>query len=272
MADEWFRRILLFNQRSEIRRGDDEELGSDANISAEFELLLFSIGVHVRPFRCSGFLGTNYAWCSDWDAYVTDPTVPVLYLDAHYDVVWKDMIKPFRLPETDIVVASCHDNRASCNVLCRAIEDEILSSREDCVVYALFSDGEERGMLCFREWYARARTPHEKERYLVMDVTDCPSCENFPGRGVYRFDQDPIEKYADCEEPLRQQIAAHREPYPGGLCYTHAGVLYNKFGCAASRLGIPVGGSLHESHTELSLADLDGYYRKLCRIAKTVDF
>jgi hypothetical protein len=280
MNDEWFQRILRFNQRSDYRTPHSsssclaEELTDDMNISAEFDSLLFSIGVSVRPFKCSGFWGINYAWCSNWDAYMTDPSVPVLYIDAHYDVVWKDMIKPFLQPGTDIVVASCHDNRASCNVLCKAIECDVLSFREDCVVYALFSDGEERCMQCIREWYTRTRTPHEKERYVVMDVTDCPSPENSPGRGVYAFDGDPIERYVDTEtDQITQQTAIHREPYPGGLYYTHAGVLYNKFNCTVSRIGIPVGAtSLHTSHTTLSLADLDGYYRKLCKIVKSIEF
>ena len=101
------------------------------------------------------------------------------------------------------------------------------------------------------------------------------------GTGVYRFDGDPVEKCVLPEDGIAQQLAEHRELHPGGLVYTHAGLLYHKFGCwETSRMAIAVAGlggkcttamDLHSDLSALSLRDLDAYYRKLCRVLERTE-
>ena len=285
--DEWFERILLFN----LRRYDQPEPIEDTNvaISLEYEQIMHQQGIPIRRLQCSSEkIGINYAWCSDWTSYEVDASRPVLYLEAHYDVVWKDMMIPLRLGP-DIVVASCHDNRASCNILCKTIETGLLSSRKDLIIYVLFSDGEERGMVAIQEWYNSSfRHPHDKEYYLVLDVSTIPDylSGNCLGQGPYIFQGDMINQWIKEEDQIPQMLARHRDPYPGGLCQTHGGPLYHKFKCKVSRLGVAVAGlgkidlgdqfsgpmSLHCSHTAISLHDLDMYYTKLCQIIHRITF
>lgn len=128
-------------------------------------------------------------------------------------------------------------------------------------------------------WFQSSRVPHEVEKYLVLDVSNdiCqkPQQSNL-GYGVYSFNGDPIEQYIQTTDQILQQVATHRDNYPGNLCYTHGGLLHHRFKCNVSRLGLPVAGvapssgSLHTSHTALSLSDLNHYYHKLCTIIERI--
>lgn len=130
--EEWFQRINLFNQRSSESVVDD--------LSYEFQNILTKCGIQTTTINYPIGVSDNllmYQWCNDDQTYQQDPTKPVLYIDTHYDVVWKDMITPLRLGD-DLVIASCHDNRASCNIVCQAIENKIFAKRHDLIIYILF--------------------------------------------------------------------------------------------------------------------------------------
>lgn len=278
----WFERIKLFNTRQPIDE-KSKKLSKDNKISVEFSKILKSCNIVTRmiPILLKQDVGGEkylymYAWCSDWESYEKNPTIPVLYIDAHYDVVHKKMIVPQRLGD-DIVIASCFDNRASCNVLCNAIENKVFENRP-FITYALFSDGEESGMIGITEWFERHRTAHIKEKFVVMDVSNniYDDTKDNLGLGVYRFDGDPIEKQIESS-PINftQQPATHKETYPDNLCHTHAGLLYHKFKCDVSRMGMPIAclhyiqsynpmyDNMHISHTAISLRDMNSYYLKL---------
>jgi hypothetical protein len=280
--DEWFERIKLFNTRPEKVK-HHKLLSNDYQISLEFGELLKKCGIQTRIERIPYDNYSDkpsffymYTWCSDWSQYENNLEKPVLYIDAHYDVVYKRMITPQRL-SADIVVASCFDNRASCNILCKAIEESVFANKE-YLIYILFSDGEERGMTGFSSWFMEYRTFHKKERFIVMDVTN--NIHDNLGLGVYRFMGDPLEEIITCRN-FMEQIATHRESYPGNLCYTHGSLLFHMYKCDVGRIGMPVGclhlnriteDTLHSSHSVISLSDMNNYYLKLLEIIKNIKF
>jgi len=259
---------------------------TDAHKSLEFEQLLKKYNIYTKKCVCNTKYSNGYvfAWCSNWNLYDNHTNIPVLYIDAHYDVMWNRMILPQRIGD-DIVIASCFDNRASCNIICKLIESNNFST--NYITYITFSDGEERGMEIFDYWYNNFRVVHHNEKYIVLDVTNCTQdtlYHNNLGKGVYTFLCDPLEKYIDVCDNILQQTATHKTNYPDNLCYTHAGKLYHKYKCDVGRMGIPVAGiscddetsdnrtlmSLHISHTAISLTDLHNYYLKLCKIIERI--
>jgi hypothetical protein len=248
-SDEWFERSLIFNTHM------------------DFEEILLHFQIPYKRIECDS--GTMYVWCSDWNQYQNNRETPVLYIDAHYDTVCQTFVTPQRIE--DRVVATWHDNRSSCNVLCKSIESGKMMSTK-YIIYVLFSDGEERGMLPLIEWYRHHRCDHQSQRFIVMDVTDQHG-DNL-GLGVYSFIGEPLEQYIQPSDDLCQQIDDSRESYPDNLCCTHAGLLYHKFRAHVGRMGLPVAGdnsSLHGLHTEISLSDLNQYYKKLCLIVMRME-
>lgn len=264
--------------------------------------------------------GMNFAWCSDWEAYENHPEVPVFYVEAHHDICYEKRMMPPIILDGDILIATGHDNRASCLVSHRFAcgvhaafhvpRDENYDKyrrtaasasagsggkrqgqgrgqerkKADVICYCLWTDKEESGMMGIDQWFKTRRVEHEKEMFVVLDVTT-PAVSTYEyddgelgscnlGRGAYSFAGDP-------HETLGHQPCNFREKYPGNLVYTHAGFVYYQHGFSGvgnhvvSRMAIPVVGissksgkrstsSMHDRITAASLGDIDSLEDMLC--------
>jgi hypothetical protein len=212
----------------------------------------------------------NIAWCSDWNAYLHSKAIPVLYVEAHHDVVCHHPIAPILIG--DAIVASWHDNRMSCAVLCEAIASGAFGANADSILYCLFSNREESGMLHIENWYRRRRIEHEIETFIVLDGTEasCVGSVSDVGNGSYFFEGDPIEMHASMKEAITQPCKT-RDAFPGNLQYTHAGILHH-IGCEVSRMGFPIIGigpndgthhGVHSAITAVSVNDIESLYLRL---------
>ena len=276
--------VMQFNYISRFDKKTYEFVdATNEMITKDFHSKLCENNITTEIIVCKESNKTMFCWYSDIDLYKNNTNIPVLYLDAHYDVVHKNMIHP-QIIGNDIIIGSCFDNRASCIVLCQLIKElgEELRKNKNFVTCIIFSDGEESGMTGICDWYKNYRVPHSKEKFIVLDVSTSLQTEHGDniGLGVYKFNGDPIEEYI-IDTPIKQQMATHRENYPDGLCYTHGEMLHSNFHCDVSRIGIPVSeivgvpndctSSLHKSHTVVSISDIMEYYKKIRNIVININ-
>jgi hypothetical protein len=228
---------------------------SDSCVSASFFETVRFLSPRIYAYNT----GTMYAWCSDWTLYNRRFSVPVVYIDANYDVVCHDPIFPVPVADGHRISASCWDNRASCAVLHHAIASGSFSS-VPYIVYATFSDGCERGMHTFARWFLGGRIPHASEYFIVLRARVSPT--HCVGRGVFKFVDDPLDMDMEPDKGTGQQCDENLPHYPESLINTHGAYLYGKAGVNnVSRIAIPV--ECHNNVTTIDWRDLGATFAKL---------
>jgi hypothetical protein len=213
------------------------------------------------------------AFCSDWNGYENDPTRPVIFLEAHMDTVQKEFIQPYL--DSNKIHGTGLDNRVSCAILNKFVRNIGSSFNRTpgctkCILYVLWTDGEETGMVGIHEWFNKYYISHDKDWFVILDITDRAGKEA-SGKGTFYFQDDPIDTILEVIRPLPfiEQVAPFI--YPSNLEQTHASRCYAKLWNTlidnpkhrVSRLGIPVI-DIHELDSCVSLNDVMALYNKLC--------
>jgi hypothetical protein len=206
--NEWFKQITSFDRKQYEGEEDDEDFDEikDENEESEdetddcmsdnkFYKFLRVDGVNIRILTSPKY--TSYVWCSNFDAYENNFDMPVLYIEAHYDIVCTNITDHQNLG--DIVVANCYDNKVtcSCSIRCRTIHNDIFTNRRDeFITYIIFSNIEERGIGRMNEWFENHHIRHNREKYVVMDVSNDKQTnfnESNMCIGAYIFGGDAIQ-------------------------------------------------------------------------------
>ena len=232
--------------------------------------------------------GDAWAWCSDWPAYKSTLSTPVLYFEAHHDIVMRDgcAVPPLLFSE-GILESTGQDNRASCMAMhefCRVWQlnrDVDPPTAPQTIIYCLWSDREETDMKCMREWFAKCHRRHDGEFFVVLDVLhsnrDALGRINL-GKGVYKFQDDPLDTFLRQTDlsGIMHQSCLCVGPWPDPLKRSHGEVIFEHTR-RVGRLCVPVYGAiaecekedpLHAAHAFVSLSDVEQMYAKMWLIAK----
>jgi len=219
--------------------------------------------------------GLNVSWCTDWDAYNHDPSVPSITVIARHDItnahgeyidpvsIYEHMgfIEPVKLTKNIVMATGCN-NRACCFVLQKILDRVSSGMRDDrdrdsmtlpkqrslteddvpIVINLLWADG----MDGVEAWHDAA-TPyhyvkHSREMVVVLEADEVNAQEECMGNGCLMYKGDPAVSFLDSDSVQFLTSAT----YPESLHGTVASPFYDKWGFAnspdhmVSRMGVPV--------------------------------